>query len=212
MDPDIEFRSILNREKHGANCNLLRIGDITLLFDTGCDEHASEASLKVVAEYAKQAHYILISHPSHMQVGALPYLHKIGLLNKDTQIDDGVENKGSETGQLQEILATSPVVKIGQQTMYEFVIQKKEVDQVFGESPSYTLQNVEGAFEKIQLVSYDELKRIKIGDSEITVSASPSGNSIGGSIWKMEYNKQTIYYAMELSDKPSLLTPAFRID
>ena len=126
---DIEFRSILNRERHGATCNLLRVGDITILFDTGCDENASEQqSLKVVAEHAKKAHYIFVSHPTHMQVGALPYLHKIGLLNKDTQIDDGVEGKGSETGLLQEIMATSPVAKIGQQTMYEFVIQKKEVD------------------------------------------------------------------------------------
>jgi hypothetical protein len=40
----------------------------------------------------------------------------------------------------------------------------------------------------------------------------PSGNSVGGSCWKMEYNKQTIFYAMELSDKPSDLTPAFKID
>jgi hypothetical protein len=54
------------------------------MFDTGCDENCSEASLKIVAEYAKKAHYILLSHPTHMYVGALPYLHKIGLMNKDT--------------------------------------------------------------------------------------------------------------------------------
>ena len=109
-------------------------------------------------------------------------------------------------------MATSPVVKFGQQGMYEFVIQKKEVDQAFGENPAYTLQNVEGAFEKIQLVSYDALKRLKEKETEIIVSATPSGNSVGGSCWKIEYNKQTIFYAMELSDKPSDLTPAFKID
>jgi hypothetical protein len=36
-------------------------------------------------------------------------------------------------------MATSPVAKIGQQTMYEFVIQKKEVDQAYSENPSFTL-------------------------------------------------------------------------
>ena len=81
---DIEFTSILNREKHGATCNLLRIGEITLLFDTGCDESASEEScLKVVAEYAAKAHYIFLSHATYMQLGSLPYLHKIGLLGND---------------------------------------------------------------------------------------------------------------------------------
>jgi len=44
------------------------------------------------------------------------------------------------------------------------------------------------------------------------MSAMPSGNSVGGTAWKIEYNKQTIYYAMELSDKPSMLTPPFSID
>jgi len=61
-------------------------------------------------------------------------------------------------------------------------------------------------------VSFDEKKRIKVGETEIIVSAMPSGNSVGGSAWKIEYNKQTIFYAMELSDKPSMLTPAFSID
>jgi hypothetical protein len=71
--------------------------------------------------------------------------------------------------------------------MYEFVIQKKEVtndvDQLF------SLKNVEGAFEKVQLVSFDEHKRLKVKNTELIVSALPSGNSVGGTSWKIEYNK-----------------------
>ena len=49
-------------------------------------------------------------------------------------------------------------------------------------------------------------------DTELIVSAVPSGNSVGGTAWKIEYNKQKIFYAMELSDKSSLLTPTFNIE
>jgi Cft2 family RNA processing exonuclease len=84
-------------------------------------------------------------------------------------------------------MSTSPVAKLGAQTMYEFVIQKKEVDQNFDQL--FTLENVEGAFEKIQLVSFNENKRLKMKDTELIVSAVPSGNSVGGTAWKIEYNK-----------------------
>jgi Cft2 family RNA processing exonuclease len=48
---------------------------------------------------------------------------------------------------------------------------------------------VEDGFEKIELVSFNEKRRIKVHDTEIMMSALPSGNSIGGTAWKIEYNK-----------------------
>lgn len=39
-----------------------------------------------------------------------------------------------------------------------------------------------------------------------------SGNSIGGTAWKIEYQKQTIIYALELNDKPSQITPPFPLE
>jgi Cft2 family RNA processing exonuclease len=67
--------------------------------------------------------------------------------------------------------------------MYEFAIQKKELD-VF---EVYSLKNVEGAFEKFQMVPFSENKRLKIKDTELIVSALPSGNCIGGTSWKIEF-------------------------
>ena len=69
--------------------------------------------------------------------------------------------------------------------MYEFTIQKKELFNF----NIYNLQNVEGAFSHIQLVSFNENKRLKIKDTELIVSAVPSGNSIGGTAWKIEFQK-----------------------
>ena len=38
MPTDIEFTNILNREHDNASCSVLRVGDIKILLDCGCDE------------------------------------------------------------------------------------------------------------------------------------------------------------------------------
>jgi len=38
MPTDIEFTNILNREHDNATCSLLRVGDIKILLDCGCEE------------------------------------------------------------------------------------------------------------------------------------------------------------------------------
>ena len=63
------------------------------------------------------------------------------------------------------ILSTSPVAKVGAQTMYEFTIQKKEMDHF----TTYGLENVEGAFSQIQFVAFGESKRLKKGETELLV-------------------------------------------
>ena len=73
----------------------------------------------------------------------------------------------------------------------------------------YTLQDVEKVFEKVELVSFNEHRKIRStqnhpteDQSEIILSAHPSGSAIGGTCWKIEYNKQTIVYAVDLNDVP----------
>lgn len=38
------------------------------------------------------------------------------------------------------------------------------------------------------------------------LSALPSGNSMGGTVWKIEYNKQNIMYGLDINDKPLNIT------
>ena len=70
-----------------------------------------------------------------------------------------------------------------------------------GEFTAYSLQDVEGAFNQVQLVSFDERKRLKVKDTELIVSPIISGHSLGGTAWKIEYNKLNLFYALELNDK-----------
>ena len=197
---DIEFKNILNKEQDSASCSILRVGDIKIMLDCGCDEKIDNnsdtdpaSSIRRVEAAAREVDYIFISHATIQQVGTLPFLHKRGILSN-----------------LQGILSTSPVAKVGAQTMYEFAIQKKELSDFC----AYSLQDVEGAFCNLQLVSFNENKRLKIKDSdtEVIVSAIPSGNSIGGTAWKIEFQKQTIVYGLELNDKSTQLTPPMHLD
>ena len=40
----------------------------------------------------------------------------------------------------------------------------------------------------------------------------PSGNSIGGTAWKVEFQKQTILYGLELNDKTQQITTPINQD
>lgn len=50
-------------------------------------------------------------------------------------------------------------------------------------------------------MSYQEIKNFRIGDTLIVVKAYPSGNSVGGTIWHIEYNKLAIIYAFDVNDQ-----------
>ena len=66
---DIEFQNILNKEQDSASCSILRVGDIKIMLDCGCDERIDDhsmldpnSSLRRVADAAREVHYIFISH------------------------------------------------------------------------------------------------------------------------------------------------------
>ena len=69
MPTDIEFTNILNIEQDNAQCNLLRVGDIKILLDCGCEERLHDkqmanvaSAIRRVEEKAKDCHFIFISH------------------------------------------------------------------------------------------------------------------------------------------------------
>lgn len=65
---------------------------------------------------------------------------------------------------------------------------------------------MEKVFERVELVSYNEHKKIRSQDTELVISAHPSGSAIGGAAWNIEYNKQLIVYAVDLNDSPMNIT------
>lgn len=188
---DFEFSNLLNREVDGAWCSVLRIAGVKIILDCGCNENVTSSDFfEKVAQQVEGADYIFLSHASHMMIGCLPYIFKKGLMAKT------------------QVLGTTPLAKLGAQVLFEFVIQKKEVAPF----DHYTLQHVEGSCQQIQLLSFDERKRLKMQDTELIISAIPSGNSIGGSALKIEFNKLQLFYGIDLNDKLQQLTPPLQTE
>ena len=78
---DFEFTNVLNKERDGAQCSVLRVGDIKILMDCGCDEAASAETFERVAKVASEVDFIFLSHAHYMSLGCLPYLHTFGTFN-----------------------------------------------------------------------------------------------------------------------------------
>lgn len=114
------------------------------MFDCGCNEKIDHKLLDHVKQEALNVDYILLSHSTCMHVGALAYLFSKGIDKR--------------------IIATSPVAKLGAQTMHELYIQKKESPEMLQDQGDevarhkefelFSLRDVEEAFERIELVSY----------------------------------------------------------
>lgn len=211
---DIEFISILSQEKDRAVCSVMRIGQIKIMFDCGCNERIDKQVLELVAREAQQCRFVLLSHSTCMHLGTLPYLH--ALEEKEASKGRLVPNSIGQPADLgdldrRRIIATSPVAKLGAQTMHELCIQMKENPEVkrgpdgqrsgYVDFDYFTLHDVEKAFENIELVSYQEIKKLTVGDTHVILKALPSGNSVGGTAWHIEYNKLSIIYALDINDQ-----------
>lgn len=48
---DIEFSNILNKERDQATCNVIKVGDIKMMFDVGCDEKFTIESVSQVLRH-----------------------------------------------------------------------------------------------------------------------------------------------------------------
>ena len=83
-------------------------------------------------------------------------------------------------------------------TMYEYFIQRKELSGDIHRL--FSLGDVEKVFvDRCELVSFNEHRKIRGGsgsnENELIISAHPSGSAIGGTCWKIEYNKLVLVYA-----------------
>jgi Cft2 family RNA processing exonuclease len=94
------------------------------------------------------------------------------------------------------IYCTTPIAKLGFYILLDSISAKIEIDENFN---IFTEEDFQSPFSNIIEVKYKENKEIKLNDSEITIFPIPSGNSLGGSSWKIYYKLQSIIYAPEFN-------------
>jgi Cft2 family RNA processing exonuclease len=59
-------------------------------------------------------------------------------------------------------------------------------DEEHSEFDFFSLADIEQAFEQIELVSYQEVAKIRIRATGLTLKALPNGSSVGGTCWHIE--------------------------
>ncbi|XP_071832554.1 cleavage and polyadenylation specificity factor subunit 2-like isoform X1 [Apostichopus japonicus] len=159
-------------------CYMLQVDEFRFLLDCGWTEDFSMDAIDNIKSHIHQIDAVLLSHPDHLHLGALPYL---------------VGQCGLECS----IYATIPVYKMGQMFMYD-LFQSRHNSEEFS---IFTLDDVDAAFDKIIQVKYSQSLNLKGKGHGLTITALPAGHMVGGTIWKIVKDEEEIVYAIDYNHK-----------
>jgi cleavage and polyadenylation specificity factor subunit 2 len=189
------------RQNSGV-CVLLEIGGARILLDCGWENgNTDPAEIVQLANELVTAggvDAILLSHSDFHHVGALPIV-----LGRN-----GMQNVP--------VICTSPVRKFSQMLLYEFVLNQK----MEAMTPHFEYDDIDLAFQTVTTVNYNQRTVIPdvrgIGDSEyrqvVTVTAIPSGRTIGGSIWRINCGPAEVLYCMDINLKRDIVVDAASLE
>ena len=122
--------------------------------------------------------HIFISNNSLKNLGALPLLNSMGKLKKCI------------------IHCTTPVAKLGFYILLDSIFSKIEMNENFN---FFSENDIREPFLNICEVKYKENIEIKFKDFEMIIFPVPSGASLGGCSWKINYKLQSIIYAPQFN-------------
>lgn len=131
--------------------------------------------------------YLFFTNNFLSNIGALPLLSK--------------EENFKET----KIYATTPVAKLGFYTEIDSYISKIE-------STEFHLMNdsdISSAFLNIMEVKFKENIKLTYHNTEIIITPVPSGQSLGGCAWKLNYKLYSIVYAPQFSIENKFICDPF---
>lgn len=187
-------------------CTLLEVGGARILLDCGASllgisseetSHIHQLAKDLVSAGGVDA--ILLSHADLHHIGALPII---------------AGQKG-----LQEIpiLSTLPVHKFAQLTLYDYLSNmKNEGDDVL---LPYDYDDIDHAFHHVITLKYCQhidLPETRQKTTEkrqvVSVSAIPSGRTLGGAIWRIRCGPAEIVYAMDINLRKEVVLDGASMD
>ncbi|KAI2652297.1 Cleavage and polyadenylation specificity factor subunit 2 [Labeo rohita] len=179
MTSIIKLTALSGVQEESALCYLLQVDEFRFLLDCGWDESFSMDIIDSLKRYVHQVDAVLLSHPDHLHLGALPYA--VGKLGLNCTI-----------------YATIPVYKMGQMFMYD-LYQSRHNTEDFS---LFTLDDVDSAFDKIQQLKYSQIVNLKGKGHGLSITPLPAGHMIGGTIWKIvKDGEEEIIYAVDFNHK-----------
>jgi cleavage and polyadenylation specificity factor subunit 2 len=181
-------------------CTLLEIGGMRLILDCGCTEADLDHVAKVVNDLSHigGVHAILLSHADMHHIGALPYLL-------------GVRGLGRTP-----VFCTSPVSKFGQVLLYDYA-QNRAMEGT-DDVKTFDFDDVDSAFSHTitlkfnQVATVPERPTIFRTGPQITVCATSSGRTIGGSIWRIRCGPTEVVYMVDINLKKEIMLDGMNLE
>jgi len=127
---------------------------------------------------AKNVDACLLSHSTLHHIGALAYARSYMGLRAQTY-------------------ATFPVVDMGRLTLYD-IWQSKRATEDF---TTFNLEDIDQAFEAITCLRYHQPIELSGKCKGITITASSAGHTVGGTVWKISKDTESILYAVDYNHR-----------
>jgi Cft2 family RNA processing exonuclease len=186
---NIDISPILTQTQNNASCTLFDIDGIKMLFDCGWNETFSEDIAKIYNEYeyinyyffrkiTDKIDYIFLTNNNLGSMGGLPLILKM----------DNVKDA--------KIYATTPIAKLGFYILADAYISIMEMTDKF---QTITDSDISSTFLNINEVKFKENVKLPHNNNEILITPLPSGTSLGGCCWKINYKLHSILYAPLIS-------------
>ncbi|KAJ1795202.1 hypothetical protein LPJ59_004389, partial [Coemansia sp. RSA 2399] len=176
MSGSLQFTAISGANNEDAVCYLLEVDNAKILLDCGSYENYSEASLEQLQRVARQVDAVLLSHPDMAHLGAYPLAF-------------------SRYGLTCPAYATQAVHMMGRMCVRDAVVSLKARE----EFSLFDEKDVDKAFENITPLQYFQPKALQGEHSSIVVTAHSAGHTIGGTIWTISNDTETVLYAMDFN-------------
>ncbi|KAG0235113.1 cleavage and polyadenylation specificity factor subunit 2, partial [Mortierella sp. GBA43] len=117
--------------------------------------------------------------------------------NDAFDVDDLRQLKRSYMGLRAQTYATFPVVDMGRLTLYD-VWQSKRATEDF---TTFNLEDIDQAFEAISCLRYHQPIELSGKCKGITITASSAGHTVGGTVWKISKDTESILYAVDYNHR-----------
>ncbi|KAG0238046.1 cleavage and polyadenylation specificity factor subunit 2 [Actinomortierella wolfii] len=170
----IRFTALSGAKSEAALCYLLEIDEAKILLDCGWNDAFDVEDLKHLRRIAKDVDACLLSHATLQHLGALPYAK-------------------SYLGLRAQTYSTIPVKDMGQLTLYDAWQSKRAVEDF----KVFNLEDIDQAFENIVRLRYHQPTELVGKCKGITITAYAGGHTVGGTVWKIVKDTESILYAVD---------------
>ncbi|KAK3819700.1 MAG: beta-lactamase-like protein [Benniella sp.] len=174
----IRFTPLSGAKSESALCYLLEIDEAKILLDCGWNDAFNVDDLRQLKRIAKNVDACLLSHSTLHHIGALAYARSYMGLRAQTY-------------------ATFPVVDMGRLTLYD-IWQSKRATEDF---TTFNLEDIDQAFEAITCLRYHQPIELSGKCKGITITASSAGHTVGGTVWKISKDTESILYAVDYNHR-----------